>query len=958
MAATDEIRGQPLVPGKASGQVLASSMGLSFWGGVSPKTGAVIDRHHPLHGENLHGKILALPGGRGSCTGSQVILELLLNGNGPAAIVLRDPDEIIALGAVVADEMFGIRLPVLSVGDAGFDRLLSETWHAHLAHLEAGSLFLGPDMTQHSQAVPAKPAKPTKPSVSEEEVALSADDRNMLRGLEGSARQVAMRVALRCIICRMAAVQGTKELISVSQSHIDGCTYIGPASLRFAQQLQSWGAQVRVPTTLNAISVDRFNWRALGVPEESGEPAEALANAYLDMGAQPSFTCAPYLLETAPRRGEHIGWGESNAVVFANSILGARTQKYADFLDACVAITGRAPRAGCHADVERQPQIILAAPDLDAGQVDDAFYPTFGYLCGLRSPHSVPAITGLEGLTPTRDDLKAFSAAFGTSSSAAMFHLVGLTPEAPDLSSASFGRELKVVQIGQDDLMAAWKDLDADEEGEIDLVALGNPHFSLEEHRRLAELCGGREKHPAVAVVVTSGPQVLAEARERGYSATLEAFGVQLVSDTCWCMLGEVVPAPTSVLPPSSRALMTNSAKYAHYAPGLVGRKVRFGSLAACVDAACRRTVSAAKPAWLLPITSVSSFGSMCHQSKIILLPGSTADRSMPRKIEKEIMLRSRIYQVPSDRIHWKWDTGILGQPSTAVYGGLKDERDVSTRRSEMMDGDGLTSRAVQQLAQRAEDPLLSERLRRIFCPPSRGNSVDSPPREDFASVGARGEDPCRVTKAVKVAPPTVADTDVATPPGTQASELRMGSKGSVTPSIRTAPATPAASPQVGGWVGHGHAAHTPATGVQGAAWVQRSYSGRATPVAPVSRHLSAGQSAVPVMPQFGRPSVVAVTAPLVAVASSAMPASHGTMAQAPTTQLPFSCQPMSSPNAAMQPRRHRFSAPAQATQVKRDPRLSQSSSVAPHAVQVPVQVPQPLPLPSGLTGPRAQFDL
>ena len=123
----------------------------------------------------------------------------------------------------------------------------------------------------------------------------------------------------------MAAVQGTKELISVSQSHIDGCTYIGPASLRFAQQLQSWGAQVRVPTTLNAISVDRFNWRALGVPEESGEPAEALANAYLDMGAQPSFTCAPYLLETAPRRGEHIGWGESNAVVFANSILGARS---------------------------------------------------------------------------------------------------------------------------------------------------------------------------------------------------------------------------------------------------------------------------------------------------------------------------------------------------------------------------------------------------------------------------------------------------------------------------------------------------------------------------------------------------------------------------------------------------------------------------------------------------------
>ena len=128
----------------------------------------------------------------------------------------------------------------------------------------------------------------------------------------------------RGIICRMAAVQGTKELINVSQSHIDGCTYIGPASLEFAEQLLGLGARVRVPTTLNAISVDRSKWRSLGVQAELGQPAEALADAYVRMGARPSFTCAPYLLESAPHPGEHIGWGESNAVVFANSILGAR----------------------------------------------------------------------------------------------------------------------------------------------------------------------------------------------------------------------------------------------------------------------------------------------------------------------------------------------------------------------------------------------------------------------------------------------------------------------------------------------------------------------------------------------------------------------------------------------------------------------------------------------------------
>eukprot|EP00439_Symbiodinium_sp_Y106_P038965 s3102_g4.t1 len=484
--------------------------------------------------------------------------------------------------------MFDVRLPVMSVGDAGFARLLSS--NAGHAILEDASLFLG--QTGTSGQAPAEPRLPS------DEVELSADDQSMLEGVEGPARQAAMR-----IIIRMARVFGVKDLISVSQSHIDGCTYIGPASLKFADKLRSWGAEVRVPTTLNAISVDRFNWRTLGVPADSGEPAEALANAYLAMGAAPSFTCAPYLLENAPRLGEQIGWGESNAVVFANSILGARTQKYADFLDACVAITGRAPRAGCHVDGDRKPELILAAPELDPGQLDDAFYPTLGYLCGLRSPRSVPAITGLAHLAPTRDDLKAFSAAFGTSSSAAMFHLVGLTPEAPDLQSVLLERQLEVIQLGQDDLKSAWTDLDADADGasEVDLVALGNPHFSLEEHRRLAELCRGRTKHPLVSVVLTAGPQVLAQARDRGYSATLEEFGIQLVSDTCWCMLGEVVPAPTSVLPASSRVLMTNSAKYAHYAPGLVGRKVRFGSLAGCVDAACGRTVGAAKPAWLMP---------------------------------------------------------------------------------------------------------------------------------------------------------------------------------------------------------------------------------------------------------------------------------------------------------------------------------------------------------------------
>ncbi|WP_254803380.1 aconitase X, partial [Pseudomonas aeruginosa] len=212
----------------------------------------------------------------------------------------------------------------------------------------------------------------------------------------------------------------------------------GPAGLRFAETLRDLGARVRVPTTLNAISVDQRRWREQGVPAALGEPAAALAQAYLDMGAQPSFTCAPYLLDDSARAGEQIVWAESNAVLFANSVLGARTNKYADFMDICCALTGRAPLAGCHLDEQRQARVLIEVEDL--GSVDDAFYPTLGYLCGLLCDGQIPAIDGLRQRQPDRNALKAFGAALGTSSSVPMFHVIGVTPEAPDLASAFGGR--------------------------------------------------------------------------------------------------------------------------------------------------------------------------------------------------------------------------------------------------------------------------------------------------------------------------------------------------------------------------------------------------------------------------------------------------------------------------------------------------------------------------------------
>lgn len=172
---------------------------------------------------------------------------------------------------------------------------------------------------------------------------LTDDDRAMLEGRDGIAARQAMR-----IIVAMAAQQGASTLVDVTQGHIDGCIYASPANLTFAEKMADMGGKVRVPSTMNAISVDKANWRAQGVPEDFGDPAARLADAYVRMGCKPTFTCSPYLLDSAPSAGESIGWAESNAVIFANTVIGARTAKHPDFLDLCIAMTGRAPLSGVY----------------------------------------------------------------------------------------------------------------------------------------------------------------------------------------------------------------------------------------------------------------------------------------------------------------------------------------------------------------------------------------------------------------------------------------------------------------------------------------------------------------------------------------------------------------------------------------------------------------------------------
>lgn len=568
-----EIQGRSLVDGTASGELLVSDTSLSFWGGIKPETGIIVDQHHPLRGECITGRIFAIPSGRGSCTGSGILLELLLRKQGPAALIFQHVDQILTLGVVVARAMFELSIPVLVLSPEAFSSLRSGL----PANIVGSILTIG-----HAVGPGARSPFLTKPL--RRAVKLTPNDQRMLEGEYGPSVRLAMT-----ILIDVAEIQAAETFLDVTQAHIDACIYIGPACLDFAERFISLGAKFAVPTTLNSISIDQRRWREIGMDPATAQEAQKLADVYMTMGAVMSYTCAPYLLDTAPKRGEHIGWAESNAVVFANSVLGARTQKYPDFLDVCIALTGRAPAAGCHLQEQRQPQLKIDARQFPGA--DDAFYPLLGYQIGRLAGPDIPLITGLEHAGPSISDLKAFGAAFATTASAPMFHIRGVTPEAAKDGIVSSG--LPCFQVTNDDLIGCWRQLNTAADASVGLISLGNPHFSLDEFAKLAALLTGRKKHADVKVVVTTSRAVAERASRAGYIAARESFDASVITDTCWCMLDE------PVIPVHVKNIMTNSAKYAHYAPGMVQRKVHFGSLSRCIDAACNGVITRSFPVWL-----------------------------------------------------------------------------------------------------------------------------------------------------------------------------------------------------------------------------------------------------------------------------------------------------------------------------------------------------------------------
>ncbi|MFC2095862.1 aconitase X [Candidatus Bipolaricaulota bacterium] len=408
---------------------------------------------------------------------------------------------------------------------------------------------------------------------------LTARDKELLNGEHGEASRFAMSV-----IVQMAEAMDANELLSVEQAHIDACALRSISSLDVVSHLAENGGRVSIPTTLSMVSLDLEHWEELGVPSEFADLSQRIANAYLQLGCIPAWTCAPYQGYLTPRAGQQIAWGESNAVIYANSVLGARTNRYADFLDICAAITGRVPYTGLHRLENRRASLHIRVKGIeeDAWRTPAA-WAAFGSLVGQLAGEHVPVIDGLPLRRPSNDMLKAFGAAAASAGSVGLCHLVGITPEANSLEAACHCQKpLETLSVEHDQLREAWDELSVGAAGEtIDAVILGCPHFSYAEFEALASSIGRASSggvHENVQFLVFCGATDVELARRGGLLEPFRDFGATLVHDTC--------PFHSPVVKSSARTIMTNSGKCAYYAPGELDVGVRFGSLDQCVEAA------------------------------------------------------------------------------------------------------------------------------------------------------------------------------------------------------------------------------------------------------------------------------------------------------------------------------------------------------------------------------------
>jgi predicted aconitase len=373
---------------------------------------------------------------------------------------------------------------------------------------------------------------------------LSANQEKYLDGEHGEAKQLAME-----ILCKVGDAMEAEKLVPIESAHVLAhYSSLHEAGIEMLERFAKAGGKFAVKTTVDPASIDLQNWQKFGIRPKYARKQFRLERAYMELGGSPCWTCVQYQVCSFPKRKQNIAWAESNSVVYANSIIGCRTNKITSGLDIACAITGLTPKYGMLLDENRIAGINFL---LSHQGLSDLDYRSAGFYIGRHCSGKIPALSGLDS-SQSLDNLKHLGAAAAAGGPITMIHFIGVTPGSDKLAKATNGENVETIEIAERELEEVEDELNETEE-EPDLVALGVPHLSPAELSELAHHLKGRKLKPSVKMYVYTSKQAYNQATRSGARKTIEGSGAKLTHSTD----GEISPLEQM----GFHVVMTNSAK-------------------------------------------------------------------------------------------------------------------------------------------------------------------------------------------------------------------------------------------------------------------------------------------------------------------------------------------------------------------------------------------------------------
>lgn len=402
------------------------------------------------------------------------------------------------------------------------------------------------------------------------ELYLTGEEKQMLKGEFGEGIKFAIE-----IIVNIAHALEARELVEIKSSHI--LAHYGSlhdAGIELMEKLVRLGARCRVPATVDPASIDLENWKAYQIPEEYAQKQMRLCDATKNLGVIQNWSCIPYQGPNIPKPGDNIAWAESSAVSFANSVIGARTNRTPAGLDVCAAITGRIPKVGLYLKENRAGTVLV---DIKLKNIKNLDYHTIGYIVGKTVGVEIPVIKGLPE-TVTANNLKCLGAAAASSGSVALYHVYGVTPEATGVDPFGGKKPKKVIVISESEIREAERKISTGAHSEkVDIITLGCPHLDIDEIKEISKLFVNRKVKKDVEFWIYTNKENRDKAIEKGYIKPLVEAGVKISVQTCATI------SPISIL--GFRCMMTDSAKCANIVPTEHGMEVIYASTEECVEA-------------------------------------------------------------------------------------------------------------------------------------------------------------------------------------------------------------------------------------------------------------------------------------------------------------------------------------------------------------------------------------